>query len=117
MPFQPGTHIIASLQTQQPFVLQTFGGFKELCNELVAKHALHKLGEVFHNFQPAGFTGVICLSESHISVHTFPEYNRVNVDIYLSNYLKENDGTVQAIYTKVIRFFGATVIDEIKIKR
>ena len=117
MHFKPGTHVIASLETHQPYAIQTFDAFKKLCDELVIKFSLQKLGEVFYNFQPTGFTGVICLSESHISVHTFPEYNRVNMDIYLSNYLKENDGTVQAIYMELIRFFEGVVIDEIKIKR
>jgi S-adenosylmethionine decarboxylase len=117
MSFQPGTHIIASLQTDTVSVLQTFCAFEKRCNELIERHALQKLGEVYHNFQPQGFTGVVCLSESHLSVHTFPEYSRANLDIYLSNYLRDNDGTVTEIYQSLVSFFEATIIEERRLKR
>ena len=40
---------------------------------------------VFHQFFPqgiAGVSGVVVLSESHISIHTWPEENYAAVDIY-----------------------------------
>jgi spermidine synthase len=35
-----------------------------------------------HRFQPHGFTGMLLLSSSHISVHTFPETRTCSVDVY-----------------------------------
>jgi S-adenosylmethionine decarboxylase proenzyme len=35
-----------------------------------------------HEFEPQGFTAVYLLSESHISIHTYPENNYVAIDIY-----------------------------------
>lgn len=36
----------------------------------------------FHEFRPAGVTGMLCLAESHMSVHTWPETGYVALDIY-----------------------------------
>lgn len=35
-----------------------------------------------HKFSPQGITGVILLAESHISIHSWPEYNYVAIDIF-----------------------------------
>jgi S-adenosylmethionine decarboxylase len=107
MSYQPGTHIIASLQTKQIERLNSFELFKNEIDRLVNVHQLVNLGEVYHNFTPAGFTAVICLSESHISVHTWPEYGKVNLDIYLSNYQRNNDQTVSRIYGSLLTYFNA----------
>ncbi len=35
-----------------------------------------------HKFKPQGITGVILVSESHIALHSWPEYNYLAVDIF-----------------------------------
>lgn len=37
---------------------------------------------VVHKFEPQGLTGFVLLAESHISIHTWPEWNLVAVDIF-----------------------------------
>jgi len=37
---------------------------------------------VFHKFQPHGFSGVLLLAESHISLHFWPELNYLAIDIF-----------------------------------
>ena len=37
---------------------------------------------VSHRFSPHGITGVVLLSESHISIHTWPEIGYTAVDIF-----------------------------------
>lgn len=117
MSYQPGTHIIASLSVPDSSRINRYAGFRQLMDELVQVHGLQKLGEVYHDFEPAGFTGITCLSESHISIHTWPEHQLINMDIYLSNYQRNNDGTVQTIFESVRRFFEASVISEQTINR
>jgi S-adenosylmethionine decarboxylase len=117
MDYLPGTHIVATLTTGNKAGLNEYTDFQLLINQLIRNHSLQKLGEVYHNFSPAGYTGVVCLSESHLSVHTWPEHGRINVDIYLSNYLRENDGTVARIYDEIKKHFGASVENETILKR
>lgn len=36
----------------------------------------------FHRFSPQGLSGVVVLKESHITIHTWPEYGYAAVDIF-----------------------------------
>jgi S-adenosylmethionine decarboxylase proenzyme len=38
--------------------------------------------QTFHQFDPMGTTGVLVLAESHFSAHTYPEHNKVYVDVF-----------------------------------
>jgi S-adenosylmethionine decarboxylase proenzyme len=37
---------------------------------------------VFHEFSPYGLSGVVVIAESHLSVHTWPEYRCACVDVF-----------------------------------
>jgi S-adenosylmethionine decarboxylase len=117
MHYEPGLHIIAEISSAKKELLEKFSFVQQLLDAQISQHGLHKLGEVYHNFQPAGFTAVICLSESHISLHSWPEHERVNLDIYLSNYQRNNDHTGRKIFEALTTFFDAAVISCQQIKR
>lgn len=40
------------------------------------------LRTAFHKFNPHGVSGVVIISESHLTVHTWPEYEYAAVDIF-----------------------------------
>lgn len=58
----------------------------QVIKNLLTKAALNAgakiVGETFHKFKPIGITGVLAIAESHISIHTWPEYNYASVDIF-----------------------------------
>jgi len=37
---------------------------------------------VFHRFNPYGVSGVVVIAESHFSIHTWPEYGFVSIDLF-----------------------------------
>jgi S-adenosylmethionine decarboxylase len=37
---------------------------------------------ISHKFEPQGITGICLLSESHISIHTWPEEGKASLDVY-----------------------------------
>lgn len=117
MSYRPGLHLIATLHSAHATHLLRYEAFKDLLDALVVRHQLQALGHVYHNFTPAGFTAVLCLSESHLSIHTWPEYQKINLDIYLSNHERQNDGTVLALFDAVKTFFEATVVHQQNIVR
>ncbi len=108
MSYQPGTHIIATLHAGNTGKMVSYENCKKAIDALIGDFGLHKLGEVYHDFTPEGFTAVVCLSESHLSIHTWPEHNKVNLDIYLSNFRRSNDETVVKIYEALVNYFEAT---------
>jgi S-adenosylmethionine decarboxylase len=40
------------------------------------------VGKHFHRFAPQGVSGAVLISESHLSLHTWPEYGYAAVDIF-----------------------------------
>ena len=40
------------------------------------------VGESFHKFRPLGVTGVLAIAESHVCIHTWPEYGYAAVDVF-----------------------------------
>lgn len=58
-------------------------------NELPEKLDMYKLStpEIYHSEgndikDPGGWTGVVVIAESHISIHTFPKRGFVSADVY-----------------------------------
>lgn len=52
----------------------------------------------FHKFgDNAGITGVIIVSESHLTLHTWPEKRFVNLDVFFCNYTQDNSRKVRNI--------------------
>ena len=40
------------------------------------------VGALFHDFAPQGVSGVVVVEESHLSIHTWPEYGYAAVDFF-----------------------------------
>ena len=68
---------------------------------------LTKLGQQFKQFDPIGVTGIILLSESHMSIHTWPEHNYAAIDIFSCRPLQVEQLTegIEHLYdTKKVKF-------------
>lgn len=115
--YLPGTHLIATLSSKHTQRLIAFEELKALLDQLILESGLKNLGEVYHNFSPQGFTAVVCLSESHISIHTWPEYGKINLDIYLSNFQQVNDQIVHKVFNSMVEHFDADIVDQYELKR
>jgi S-adenosylmethionine decarboxylase len=40
------------------------------------------INQDFHEFEPFGVSGVVVIAESHLTIHTWPEYGYAAVDIF-----------------------------------
>ncbi|MFD1712782.1 adenosylmethionine decarboxylase [Ottowia sp. GY511] len=63
---------------------------KALCESACDNAGMTRLGSVFHQFDGGGVTGIIALSESHVSVHTWPTERFAAVDVYVCNHDRDN---------------------------
>jgi S-adenosylmethionine decarboxylase len=113
----PGLHIVANFGVTQAEKLTAFEPFQNFISDQISAFNLTQIGEVYHNFENGGYTAVICLTESHLSIHTWPENNYATFDIFLSNHLKDNRVITRSLYTKVKEYFAATVLFEQIIER
>jgi S-adenosylmethionine decarboxylase len=78
---------------------------------------LQKVGEAYHSFAGGGYTAVIALTESHLSIHTWPEHHYITFDIFISSYLKDNTRVTQQVYEEIKDYFDAEVVFEKRIDR
>jgi S-adenosylmethionine decarboxylase len=115
--FLKGLHIIASIKTNQAKSLMDAQSIKKLIDQQIIAHQLQKLGEVYYTFDSGGYTAVVCLSESHISLHTWPEHQLVNLDIYLSNHLRNNENIVEQIFEHLQNYFDGEIIAQNRLYR
>lgn len=53
-----------------------------LMEQVIMKLKLNEVTRAFYQFEPIGTTGVIVLSESHFSAHTYPESSKVYLDLF-----------------------------------
>jgi len=44
----------------------------------------------FHKFAPQGVSGVVIISESHLTIHSFPEHGYASIDVYTCGELNPN---------------------------
>jgi S-adenosylmethionine decarboxylase len=112
-----GLHIVANLQTPSPNLLKDHNGLKLFLDQCLQLHQLQKVGEVYHSFPEAGYTAIIGLTESHLSIHTWPEHNYITFDVFISNHSKDNAATTEKLYRDVIHYFNAIVVEEHFINR
>ncbi|MEM7232085.1 MAG: S-adenosylmethionine decarboxylase [Planctomycetota bacterium] len=65
-------------------VLTDLRAMQGVCEEIIRDLDLKVLGSPhWHQFpSPSGVTGLYLLSESHLSVHTYPEYETATFNLY-----------------------------------
>ena len=115
--YLPGLHVLGSIHTDQSILLTEYSDFKNWLNQKIVSYELTPLGDFYHSFEGGGYTGMICLTESHIAFHTWPEYNLLTIDIFLSNYQKENDDKARGLFEACVNYFKATSVDKKEVKR
>jgi S-adenosylmethionine decarboxylase proenzyme len=68
---------------------------------------------LIHEFSPHGVSGVAIIADSHIAIHTWPEYGFVAVDIYSSN----SDADIDEVANAIKSAFSPCHANQVKIRR
>ncbi|HTZ18925.1 MAG TPA: adenosylmethionine decarboxylase [Dissulfurispiraceae bacterium] len=77
-----GTHLLVELRDCNPEILKDLNKVKGALVS-AAKEAKATIIDVsFHEFNPFGISGMVVIAESHLSIHTWPEYSYAAVDIF-----------------------------------
>ena len=93
-----GKHCLITIRNvPDAHVLDRFETLKPLFDEIVKKCALHVVSETGHQFEPIGATYIYVLSESHMSIHTYPETNSAYMDIFCCNLSFDQDKAYEII--------------------
>jgi S-adenosylmethionine decarboxylase len=77
-----GRHLLASYSACDPAAIRDVAGLTAAFHAAVRASGATLLHAVEHTFPPYGMTAVAVLSESHASIHTYPEHESCFVDIF-----------------------------------
>lgn len=93
-----GKHIIAELYGVEKELILLEEKVKSIVDYVVEKAELNEIGKICKQFykkdysgSPHGVTYIVLISESHIALHTWPEYELINLDIFTCGDLKKAD--------------------------
>ena len=95
-----GKHMVCDFKgIENAELLNSMSGLKDLLKEICKNNDFNILNEVEHQFVPIGCSILFLLSESHLSIHTFPEKNHMSFDIYTCRQYSDN-----TFYDEIYKF-------------
>ncbi len=75
-------HIIADFSGCDINLLEAGSRGEEILAKTVSESGLTCILIRYHQFEPSGYTAAALLTESHITLHTWPEFKSVQIDIF-----------------------------------
>lgn len=99
-------HILADLYgcRGEEKYLTKVSAIKKKVLQMVKRSGFVIVASRFHKFAPGsgagegGVTGVIVVSESHLTIHTWPEKGFVNFDVFFCSYSRDNSIKTRNIF-------------------
>jgi S-adenosylmethionine decarboxylase proenzyme len=108
-----GKHILAEYFECECTYLDSEPAIREVMLEAASISGSTIVGNIFHHFSPHGVTGVVVIAESHLAIHTWPEFRYASVDIFTCGthldpwagfeYLKERLQSRKSLSKEIIR--------------
>ena len=77
-----GLHLLLELRDCNSGLLDDLNHIRLAMLRAAQDAGAHVIGESFHQLSPQGVTGILAIAESHISIHTWPEYGYAAADIF-----------------------------------
>jgi S-adenosylmethionine decarboxylase len=81
--------------------------------QAVEKSGATLIKPFFHQFAPQGVSGVVVISESHFSIHTWPEYGYAAVDVFTCGEVIDINLAVECLR----HGFGAGSVQKMELSR
>lgn len=77
-----GRHILVEFLNCKADVLNDVTAIENAMVEAAQIAGATVINSTFHHFSPYGVSGVVVIQESHLAIHTWPEYRYAAVDLF-----------------------------------
>ncbi len=77
-----GRHLLVEFYNCNPETLNDMDGIERIMNQAALDCGATIVQSCFHRFEPHGVSGVVVIAESHLAIHTWPEFGYASVDLY-----------------------------------
>ncbi len=96
-----GKHLLLELKGCDKEVLNDVSFIRDTLLVAANECGATVLGESFHQFSPQGVSGVVVIAESHLFIHTWPEYGYAAADIFTCGNSVQPEKAVQVLLKKL----------------
>lgn len=107
-----GNHILVEFMRCDPHVMNDVSSIERDMVGAAKKAGATVINSTFHHFSPYGVSGVVVIEESHLAIHTWPEYGYAAVDLFTCG---EMDAWISFDFLK--ECFGAKNYSAIEMRR
>ena len=97
-----GNHLLLEVYNVKYDLLNTLEPLMETIQRGISRGNMHTLNIFSHQFTPQGLTIVFALSESHFSLHSWPEKGCAAIDIYTCG-----EGNPKIVALEVLKYFNS----------
>ena len=108
-----GRHLLLELKNCNQEVLNDLDFVRTCLSETAEQIGATVVNQSFHQFSPYGISGVVIVAESHLCIHTWPEYGYASVDVFTCG---ESIDPKQAIHLLTEKF-GSKESSFLELKR
>ena len=77
-----GNHILVEFMGCDPNIMNDVTSIERDMVGAAQKAGATVINSTFHHFSPYGVSGVVVIQESHLAIHTWPEYGYAAVDLF-----------------------------------
>lgn len=77
-----GRHVLIEYYGCSKEIIEDNGLIEQFMKEAADYSGATIVESVFHHFNPYGVSGAVIIAESHLTIHTWPEYGFASVDVY-----------------------------------
>jgi spermidine synthase len=107
-----GNHILVEFMNCDPHIMNDVATIERDMVDAARKAGATVINSTFHHFSPWGVSGVVVIQESHLAIHTWPEYGYAAVDLFTCG---EMDAWISFDHLK--ECFGSKSYSAIEMKR
>ena len=108
-----GRHLLLELFDCDPDAINNVEAVKGVLIEAAKRAQATIVDVVFHEFNPFGVSGVVVIAESHLSIHTWPEYRYAAVDVFSCGDVLQPEIAVNYL----VEQFGARRMSVVELQR
>src|SRR6266536_2338929 len=108
-----GRHLLLELFDCDAEALNSLETVKTSMVEAAKRAQATIVDVVFHEFNPFGISGVVVIAESHLAIHTWPEYRYAAVDVFSCGDVLQP----QAAIDHLAQVFAAERISVVELQR
>ena len=96
-----GRHLLMELEDCNEEVLNNLETLEETMLAAAEEVGATVVSKSFHRFSPHGISGVVVIAESHLFIHTWPEYGYAAADIFTCGTSVQPEKAAQLLVEKL----------------